>query len=234
MKRFYKLVSIGKSKDGFNILLDGRPVKNASGLPLLCLNEAIANHVMQEWAQQVDEIVPDDMPFMQIENTRIERVSSERKVMTKSLLKYLDTDLICYIVDEPKQLAKMQNEHWSKWRTWFEKKFGTTLDVTNGLAALTQKPEAHRAVQEFVKNLDDAKFTILQIIVPLSGSLILGMAFVDGEASPQDVFAACTIEETHKDELYNAEKYGKDPLLEKKQKAAMRDLTASHEYLLCL
>jgi hypothetical protein len=34
-----------------------------------------------------------------------------------------------------------------------------------------------------------------------------------------------------KDSLYDAEKYGADPILEKAQKAAMQDLTAAQDYL---
>lgn len=231
MKRFYKLVSVEKSDKGFQILLDGRAVKRKSGAPLNCLNEKIANRVMAEWAEQGDEIIPDNMPFTQIENTRLDRVSSEREAMSVNVRKYLNTDLICYTVDAPKELVDLHKQCWTPWRSWFEKNFGATLQTTTNLAALKQENVAHQKVQDYIENLDDAYFTILQIVVPLSGSLIMGLAFIDGAANVDDVFNAAYVEETYKDKIYDAEKYGHDPLTEKQQKATLRDLRAAFEYL---
>lgn len=231
MKRFYKLVSVEKADDGYSILLDGRAVKRKSGAPLACLNENIANRVMQEWAEQENDIIPDNMPFTQIENTRLDRVALERDVMSANILKYLNTDLICYTVDAPKELVRMQDEAWTPWRTWFEKKFDTTLQTTTDLTAIKQNKTAHDSIINYVQNLDDAHFTILQIIVPLSGSLIIALAFIDGAANADDVFKAAYVEEAYKDSIYDADKYGHDPLIEKQQKTTYRDLKAAFEYL---
>ncbi|MGH1456697.1 MAG: ATP12 family protein [Alphaproteobacteria bacterium] len=231
MKRFYKLVSVEKSDNGYHILLDGRAVKTKSKAHLSCLNKDIANEVMQEWAQQGAQIIPDSMPFTQIESTRIDRVSAERQAMSANVLKYLDTDLICYVAASPEELVEEQNKKWALWRTWFGDKFKCKLDTTTGLAALKQDARAHKAAAEYTEKLDDARFTILQIVTPLSGSLILGLSFIDGASNADDIFAASYVEEHFKDTLYDAQKYGRDPLLEKQQNAAIKDLTAAQKYL---
>ena len=143
MKRFYKLVSTEKVGGGFYILLDGKPVKTKSGAHLLASNEAIANRLMQEWAAQEEHILPNTMPFTQIINTIIDRVSVERDVMSAAVLKYLDTDLICYFADEPEALVKLQKDKWQPWLDWFEGKFDCKLKTTTDLAALTQEQSAH-------------------------------------------------------------------------------------------
>lgn len=231
MKRFYNLVSTEKAEEGYHILLDGRPVKRKSGGTLACLNEHIANRVRREWSEQKEDVIPDSMPFTQIENTRLDRVVNEREAMSINVLKFLDTDLLCYMTDMPKDLALRQDASWGPWRKWFDEKFDVSLQTTTGLAALTQDPKAHLAAKKYVQDLDDPRFTILQIVVPACGSLILGLAFLDGAANAQDVFDAIFVEENYKAELYDAEKYGADPLTQKKQNATQNDLQAAFEYL---
>ncbi len=234
MKRFYKLVSIDKTGGGYHILLDGKPVKTKSGAYLCAANEAIATRIMTEWAEQKEHILPDTMPFTQILNTKIDRVSKEREEMSKYVLKYMDTDLICYFADNPPELLDKQKQAWQIWLDWFEKEFGIALETTTGLAALTQDSCAHEAAADFVHALDDEHFTILQLVTSISGSVILGLAMIKGTANAAQVFDACFVEESFREALYDAEKYGADPALEKEQKAKMRDFNAAHDYIALL
>ncbi len=231
MKRFYNLVSIDKVDNGYHILLDNRPVKTKLKAFLCAPNEAIASRISCEWANQGDDIIPDSMPFMQILTTQIDRVSKERDVMSAAIFKYLDTDLLCYVATAPEGLVKLQQDKWQIWLDWFEGEFGYKLETTTGLAALTHAASAHKAVADYVGGLDDRCFTILQIVTSVSGSLILGLALVKGAANASQILDACFIEEMFKDTLYDADKYGADPILEKAQKSAMQDLTAAHDYL---
>ena len=234
MKRFYKMVSTEQSGDGYHILLDGRSVKTKSGQNLHAYNEAIANHIVEEWASQGDDIIPDTMPFTQILNTKQDRVSQERDAMCVSVLKYLDTDLICYFADDPQALIDLQKEQWQPILDWFEQEFSVVLKTTSSLVAVTQPDEAHKVVQDYVESLEDEHFTILQLVTSVSGSLLLALAFMHGAIDAQGVFDACYVEETYKNTLYNAEKYGVDPMLEKTQQSVMADLSAAQDYLQAL
>jgi chaperone required for assembly of F1-ATPase len=231
VKRFYKIVSAQQEQGGYSILLDQRPVKTKSGKTLLARNAAIAQEVVLEWAGQTEHILPDTMPIMQILSTKIDRVAQERAAMTRYVLKYLDTDLLCYPAELPPEVAAEQGRIWTPWRAWFESQSGATLQTTTGLAAISQEPAALAFLIGAIEKLDDDRFTILQIVTALSGSVILALAFVSGVANAQDVYACCYIEEEAKDRLYDAKKYGNDPMLEKQQNAARRDLAAAQMYL---
>ena len=67
--------------------------------------------------------------------------------------------------------------------------------------------------------------------MPLTGSLLLGLAFVRQAITPEEAFAAARVEESHKAELYNEAKHGPDPAQEKKDREALRDLQAARDYL---
>lgn len=237
MNKFYSLVSKKEEQGGFAILLDGKPVKTPNQNMLLVSNANAADLIVQEWAGQGDEIKPKDMPFTQFATTCQERIKSEREAMTAQILKYLDTDLICYRAamdaDENQKIQNAQQEKlWNPWIEWFEKRFDTKLKTTNTLAALKQDASAHESLKAAVEALDDDHFTILQILVPLAGSIILAMAFMEGEISPDDLFKAVHIEEDFKASLYNEDSlHGRAPMEEKKDAAMRQDLEAAKAYL---
>lgn len=232
MKKFYKLVSTHQETDGWAIHLDGRSVKTPMKRTLLAPTEDLANAIQQEWMAQDENIEPETMPLMQFLSTQIDRVSEQRPAMSEAVLKYLDTDLICYFAPEdPQSPAHKQEELWRPWLDWFEKQFGETLETTNALAALSQAPAAHKKVKAHVEALDDARFTILQMVVPASGSLVLALAFIEGAITPIEILEAARVEEHIKDEIYDAERYGRDPMQEKKDQALITDLQAAEQFL---
>ncbi len=234
MRRFYELVTTEDTSEGIVINLDGRPVKAKSGQSLFAPNESAASFMVEEWLAQGEDIIPDTMPVTQIISTMIDRVIEQRPSISPLVLKYLDTDLICYLADMPKELADEQSKYWAPVRKWFEQKYDVSLETTTSLAAVLQDKKAHDGVALYVDGLDDLHFTLLQLVTSVSGSLILALAMLDKEISALDVFNACFIEEHHKDKIYDADKYGLDPMIEKKQKSVLRDLEAVEGLIACL
>ncbi|MBL4804334.1 MAG: ATP12 chaperone family protein [Alphaproteobacteria bacterium] len=235
MKRFYKLVSTEQAPEGWHILLDGKAVKTPLKNSICAPNEALANLVLREWSDVEEVIEPNSMPLTQILSTQLDRVSAEREAMQVQVLKYLDTDLVCYRTPpntpEEKAQGEEQDKLWNPWCDWFEKRFGQKLATTMDIAALKQEAAAHDNVKLFVEELDDLRFTVLQLVVPLSGSLVLALAFVEKEIDPRTLYETTHIEERFKDEMYKAEQYGRDPMQKKREKEMMRDLTAARALL---
>lgn len=232
MKRFYKRVSTKKEPEGWVIHLDEKPLRTPAKAALLAPTEKLAEAIVKEWKSQEDEISPETMPLTQILSTQIDQVTYQRKQMTQAILKYLNTDLLCYRAGgEPPGQAEKQAEAWDPWLSWFKEKFGEELGITDGLAAIPQPAEAHQKVHDYIENLDNAHFTILQMLVPTSGSLVLGLAFIEHAIQPEEIYKAARVEEHFKDEIYNAEFYGRDPLIQKKDAVMQRDLKAAKEFL---
>ena len=231
MKRFYKLVSTAQEGDGWAILLDGKPVNTPAKNQLIASSQGLANALVQEWAGQEESIVPESMPLTQIASTKIDRVSAEREAMSETLLKYVNTDLLCYRTEEPEEMAKAQEDAWGPWLTWFADEYGCTLQTTTSLTSLEQDHAAHMAISSVIKSLSDDEFTVFQLVSSIAGSLVLAMAFMAGRVSAQEVFDTARVEEHFKAALYNEEKYGPDPAQEKKDQAALADLEAAQTYL---
>lgn len=231
MKRFYKDAAVEKSGDFYAIALDGKPVKTPLRHGLQTLSQNLARAIADEWAAQVDIIKPSDMPLTQILSTRIDRVAAERPAMTETLMKYFDTDLVCYRTDFPPVLAARQADLWDPFCENFKTAFGAALETTVLLKALKQAPAAHEKIRGFITALDDDRFTILQLVAGITGSIVMALGFLRGEADAKTLYAAMRAEEDYKADLYNEKTHGPDPAQEKKDRQIMHDLKAAERYL---
>jgi len=232
MKRFYKRVSTSADYDGFfAVQLDTKPVMTPVKNILKAPTEELADAIAAEWAAQTDEIIPAAMPLTQIMTTALDRIMQEREVVEQATLKYLDTDLLCYRTAHPPELAGRQQEMWGLWLDWFEKEYDVKLETTTELKALAQPEETHQKITESVQSMDDLHFNILQLVTSLSGSIVLGLAFVRGAIDPDQLFETLYVDENYKADIYNEHLHGKAPHEEDKQKAVMRELLAAREFL---
>ncbi|MGB1077816.1 MAG: ATP12 family protein [Bdellovibrionales bacterium] len=231
MKRFYKLVSTEKTDSGWLINLDGKAVKTPLGAPLTGPNEAVANLMLAEWSAQEDDINPETMPITQIITTAIDRVSTERAEIERQVLAYLDTDMICYRAEQPEHYVLRQKEAWDPWLDWFENLTGDRLEVTTGLQALTQSSKNNQHVSDYIKSLDLHKFTVFQILVSISGSIVLAMAFMAEEFDTGTLFDLSHVEDLLRSEIYNEDFYGVAPTQDRKWNATKRDFKAINDIL---
>lgn len=233
MKRFYKMVTTAPVDGGYGVFLDGKPVLTPAkrGLKLVAPTKVLAEAIAAEWASQKEAIVPHSMPLTQILSTQIDRVSAERSAMTVALLKYVDTDLVCYRVEVPEVLKKRQEQYWDPALAWFEKRFGAAMKTTTELKALTQTETVHKAIEHYIGSLTAPAFTVFQLAASAAGSLILAAAFTERQLSADDLFAAIRVEEAYKAELYDEARYGPDPAQSKKDKAVKADLEAAEIFL---
>lgn len=230
MKRFYKLVSSKKTEDGFSIQLDGKVIKTPLGQEMTAPTKSLADAIVLEWAEQEEKVKPDTMPLTQMLTTAMDKIR-DREAITESVMRYLDTDLVCYWTKEPEVLAQKQKEVWGRWVKWFDEHFEVPLETTTKIDALTQDEEAHKRVWNYIETLDDYYFTVLHIVTSLSGSIILSLAFSEGEITPEEIFEASYLEELYRGEIYNEDLHGAAPNEEAEREAFKRDVEAAKLFL---
>jgi chaperone required for assembly of F1-ATPase len=230
MKRVYKLVSHKKTNEGFAIQLDGKTIKTPLGQDVVAKGKSLADAVVLEWAAQEEKVKPETMPLTQILITAIDKIRDREKI-TESCMRYLDTDLVCYWCKEPEELAKKQKEVWGRWVKWFESHYEIPLYTTKKIEAIVQDEEAHKRVWNYIESLDDYYFTIVHIMTSLSGSLILALAFSEGDITPEEIFDASYLEELHRGAIYNEELHGAAPNEEAEREAFKQDAAAAQKFL---
>ncbi|PWA16139.1 hypothetical protein CCH79_00019431 [Gambusia affinis] len=121
-KRFYQDVSISQGEGGlYEVNLDRRKLKTPSGKLFTVPNEALAIAVATEWDAQKDSIKFYTMHLTTLCNTALDNPTQRSKEqMISAALKFLETDTICYRVDEPSGLVELQRNEWDPVLHWIE------------------------------------------------------------------------------------------------------------------
>lgn len=231
MKRFYQNVSLVASPGGYEIHLDGKPVKTPARNTLLTKTRSIAEVMVEEWERQGEHISPDTMPITQLVMTAIDKISLRRVAHEAEILGYLDTDLLCYRAPETEPVGRRQKETWDPVLQWFSKRYGVVLSTTTELIALNQSAVAHQRVREDVQKLNDLRFTLLHLVTTETGSLILGLAFLDRQFEQEAVFQAAMVEDLFRAEIYLEDFYGVSPDQEKRRNKLRAELRGASFFL---
>ncbi len=216
MRRFFKEAGIAKSESGFAVTLDGKVVRTSAGTALTLSSQALAEAIAQEWQVQGEKIDLHGMPLMRLAVAALDYVASDRDAVVASMLEYAKTDLLCYRIVEPADLAKRQAEAWQPLVDWAASRFDAPLAVTVELAATPQPTASLAALEAAISNLDDFRLTGLRGCTGICRSLILGLALTEGRI---DAEAAWKLSQL--DEDFQIERWGEDEEA-KEQRAALR------------
>lgn len=227
MKRFYKTVDAAPAEaGGFTVTLDGRPIRTPGKRPMAVPGRALAEAMAEEWDSQDAEIRPAGMPLTQLANTALDRVAPQRTVVVDAVMAYAETDLLSHRADQPRDLADRQGQAWQPLLDWAAEAHGASLETTPGLVAVPQPVQSLAALRRAIEDLDDWRLTGLQQATGLTGSVILGLALVQGRL---DAVAADSA--AHIDEDFQTERWGEDAEARDRRNALRAELEAVERFL---
>lgn len=207
MRRFWTRAEVASSPSGFSILLDGRPVRlPEGGGPLHVTSAPLAAAIAEEWQAAGDEVAYADLPLTRLAGTAQARVRPRWAANVAALAAYGATDLLCYRAEAPAELVERQARAWQPWLDWAALTLDAPLRVTAGVMPVTQPESALTALSVALQRQTAEALTALGVLVPLLGSLVLGLAVADQALLADDAVALATL-----DERYQAELWGEDP-----------------------
>jgi chaperone required for assembly of F1-ATPase len=204
VKRFYKIVTVDETAEGFRLLLDGKPVRTPARKPLLLPTHALADAVAQEWRAQDDEMQPAAMPLTRLVNTVLDGVRATREQVIAAVLRFGENDLLSYRAEAPVELVGRQLQ-WNDYLDWVRDRHGAGLTVTSGIQHVEQSVETLAALRRAVADRSDFDLAALHVLASVTGSLVLGLAVLDGRLTAREAFALSRL-----DEAYQAECWGSD------------------------
>ena len=201
-RRFYQSADAAPAEGGFAVRLDGKGVRTPAGRPLLLPTLPLAEAVAAEWAAQDELIRPHTMPLTQLSSTALDRVGPERPAITDQLVAYAGTDLLCYRVDSPADLAARQTATWQPLLDWLALALDAPLTVTHGLLAVAQPDASIAALRRHLDGQSVWRLAVIQAATAASGSLVLALALAEGRVDAAGVVAASQLDETYQAELW--------------------------------
>lgn len=225
MKKFYKSASVKIQEQGFVILLDERILKTPLGENVVSPTKVLAQLVAEEWNKQPDQIDPTTMPLTSLLNTTIDKVLKNRPDLTDQLLRFAQSDLICYYAEYPKALVDAQQKAWKTAHDWLSEQ-GVIFKTTQGISFVDQSDQALQQIERLIDQLDPYQFTVLQACAPILGSVSFGLMVVHKVLSAEQAFSAATIDET-----FQAQQWGEDSIEKEKRLAQLKELQAIESFL---
>ncbi|XP_057167250.1 ATP synthase mitochondrial F1 complex assembly factor 2 isoform X1 [Ursus arctos] len=220
-KRFYQNVSITQGEGGFEINLDHRKLKTPQAKLFTVPSEALAIAVATEWDSQQDTIkfytmhlvtssrtsAPDAhgwLPRTTLCNTSLDNPTQRNKdQLIRAAVKFLDTDTICYRVEEPATLVELQKNEWDPIIEWAEKRY----DVEIGSSTSIMGPSIPARTREvLVSHLASYNMWALQgieFVVTQLKSLVLTLGLMDLRLTVEQAVLLSRLEEE-----YQIQKWG--------------------------
>ena len=205
MKRFYAAVAVEAFDDGFGILLDGRQVRTPGRAPVRVASEALSEALRDEWAAQGDRVDPLSMPLTQLANTAIDLTPERRRETVAELVRYGETDLLCYRADRPQNLVERQEASWQPLLDWLRRRHGIALAAVSGVLPQLQDPHAIARLEHVVGGCGDFELTALHLGVTSAGSVAIGLATIAGDITAEEAADAAFL-----DDRYQIEHWGAD------------------------
>ncbi|GEO80541.1 ATP12 family chaperone protein [Pararhodospirillum oryzae] len=225
-RRFYKTVAVAPEETGFGLRLDGKPVRTPTRLPLVAPTPALAEAMAGEWRAQGDTIEPETMPLTALANTALDRVMPAQEAVIAALVRYGDTDLLCYRAAEPPDLVARQDAAWPPLLAWAAETLGIRLEVTRGLMPTPQPAGSLKRLEASLAALDPWTLTVAQALTAITGSVILGLAVAHRRLEATEAFRISQI-----DDLFQAERWGEDAEATARHRVLEADARAAGHFL---
>lgn len=202
MKRFYRNAEAAQTPGGWQVLLDGRGVKTPGGEPQLVPTAALGAALAQEWAAQGDEIDPAGFVLRDLADHAIDIVTPDPAAAAARLLRYAETDTLCYRADDEDALAARQIAVWDPLLHRAETRWDIHFDRIAGVVHRPQPAATLTRLGAVVAAHDPFALSALTTLASLAASLVIGLAALEADADPAALWDAANLEEDWQAELW--------------------------------
>ena len=226
MKRFWKKAAVVDRDGGWGVELDGRPLRTPAREPLTVPSQALAEAISAEWNQVEEKLDPRAMPLTGLANAVIDRIAPDRQAFAAGLAKYAEGDLACYRAEGPQALVERQAEPWDALLAWARRRFDVDFRTTSGLLHVEQPAATVERLAHAVSTLDPFRLAGLSSLVTTGGSLVAGLAVLEGGLTAEEAWKAVSV-----DDRWQLEQWGSDAEAEAALENRRRDFMAAARFL---
>jgi len=165
------------------------------------------------------------MPLTQLASTTLDLTGRQRQTVIDQVAAYAGTDLVCYRVEHPAELAAREAAVWQPLLDWVALGFDAALQVGRSLMPRPQPDGACAALRAAVAAYDDWLLTALQLATTAAGSLVIGLALIERRIDAGQAFEASELHES-----YQLERWGEDSDATRRRAALAADLNAARRF----
>lgn len=205
MKRFYKVVTVEPEGSGWRVALDERGIRTVGGRPQVVPTRKLARAMAAEWDAQGEEIDPKDFLLRELADFALDVIAPDPAAAVAALLPFAETDTLCYRAEPDEALHERQCAVWDPLLAEAEARLGVRFERIAGVIHRPQPEETLARLSAEVNALDPFALSALRTLTSLAASLVIGLAALQPEADPFELWNAANLEED-----WQAELWGKD------------------------
>ena len=205
MKRFWIEATVAAAGSGWQVLLDGRAVKTQAGSAQIVPSPALAAALADEWAAQGATVDPDSLPLRDLADLAIDVTAADRAGTIAALLRYAETDTLCYRADPEDPLHTRQIELWEPLLLAAEARWQVQFERVSGVIHRPQNAETLARLAHALAAHDHFTLAALTTLSALSASLTIALAAIEPGADATVLWDAANLEEDWQAELWGTD-----------------------------
>lgn len=227
MKRFYRDVTVDHVDGGWQVALDGRPIRTQLGNPQVVPTSVMASAMKEEWASQGEKMDPATFLFRDHADFAIDVVRPGRAEAIAKLLAFAETDTLCYRADPADALFKEQQDRWEPLLKHLERTHGIRFHRISGVMHRAQPAETLARLRAHLESLDDFALAGLTAMASLSASL--ATALLASDAAVND--AQSLWNDANLEEQWQASRWGREAEAEAVRKRRWQDFSTAQVFV---
>lgn len=205
MKRFWTDATAAPTQGGWQVLLDSRAVKTQAGSAQAVPSEALALAMAAEWQNQGETVDPDTLPLRDLADYAIDVIAPDRAAATAQLLRYAETDTLCYRAEPDEPLHARQIGIWEPLLVAAETRWDVHFERINGVIHRPQNPATLARLERVLVTHGAFTLAALTTLSALSASLVIALAALERSADAAELWNAAELEEDWQIELWGAD-----------------------------
>lgn len=225
MKRFYKEAGLATEGGAFRVTLDGRGVKTQGGRVQLVPTAALAEALAAEWSAQGEEIDPAAFVLRDLADLALDVIGPDRAGAIATLLRYAETDTLCYRADPDEPLHVHQQELWEPLLAAAEARYDIHFERISGVLHRPQPVGTLKRLEAVLAAKDDFALAALTTLTTLAASLTVGLAALEPQADIVALWQAAELEAE-----WQAQLWGRDGEAEARQSKRFAAFSAAARF----
>ena len=202
------------SDEVFNLFINNKEIKTPEKVSFNFKDKVFPNLILKEIKifklKNLNQSI-----YYNIFSLAKDKILVDKQKYIEEVMKYINTDLICYWENKPEDLYTLQIDNWNKQLKKLKKeklKFYYTINIL----PIKQRHTSIELLKKKIIKLDDIILACLLVVTKTTSSLLLSYLFITNRIKPKDLY-----KNTYLHEIWQSKKWG---IVEEENEKRERDL----------
>ena len=191
-----------KCSDGvFNLFINNKEIKTPEKVSFNFKEKIFPNLILKETKKFKLKNL-NQSTYYNIFSLAKDKIQVDKQKYIEEVLKYINTDLICYWENKPDELYTLQLDNWNSQLKKLKKE-ELNFDYTFNITPIKQNKSSIVLLKKKLIQLDDIILSCLLIITKITSSVLLSYLFITNRIKPIDLY-----NNTYLHEIWQSKKWG--------------------------